>query len=48
MITPDQGLLLRAALDKPEFALACFDRWWKHVDIESTGATEYRLLPLVY
>ena len=48
MITPDQGLLLRAALGKPELALACFDRWWKHVDIESTGATEYRLLPLVY
>ena len=48
MITSDQGLLLRAALDKPERALACFDRWWKHVDIESTGATEYRLIPLVY
>jgi hypothetical protein len=47
-ITPDQHLLLRAALDKPEVALGCFVRWWKHVDIENTGATEYRLLPLVY
>ncbi|MGO9359737.1 MAG: nucleotidyltransferase family protein [Xanthobacteraceae bacterium] len=47
-ITPDQQLLLRAALDKPEHALRCFAEWWSRVDIEHTGTTEYRLLPLVY
>ena len=47
-LTPDQQLLLRAALDEPEPALRCFNEWWKHVEIEHTGTTEYRLLPLVY
>jgi Uncharacterised nucleotidyltransferase len=48
IITPDQRLLLRAALDEPDIAVGYFVRWWKHIDIETTGATEYRLLPLVY
>jgi hypothetical protein len=47
-ITPDQRLLLRAALDEPESALRCFSDWWGNVDLENTGSTEYRLLPLVY
>jgi len=47
-VTPDQQLLLRAALDEPEPALRCFNEWWKYVEIEHTGTTEYRLLPLVY
>ena len=47
-VTPDQRLLLRAALDEPELALRCFAQWWDHVDIKHTGTTEYRLLPLVY
>jgi hypothetical protein len=47
-VTPDQRLLLRAALDEPELALRCFAQWLNHVDIKHTGATEYRLLPLVY
>ena len=41
-------LLLRAALDKPDHAVRCFAEWWDHVEIEHIGATEYRLLPLVY
>jgi Uncharacterised nucleotidyltransferase len=47
-VTPDQRLLLRAALDEPGCALRCFAEWWDHVEIEHTGTTEYRLLPLVY
>jgi hypothetical protein len=47
-VTPDQRLVLRAALDEPERALCCFGEWWKRVDIKHTGTTEYRLLPLVY
>ena len=47
-VTPNQRLLLRAALDEPERALSCFTKWWNLVDIKHTGTTEYRLLPLVY
>jgi hypothetical protein len=47
-ITPDQRLLLHAALDEPDRALRCFSEWWGHVNLENTGSTEYRLLPLVY
>jgi hypothetical protein len=47
-ITPDRRLLLRAALDEPESALRCFAEWWKNVDIDDTGSTEYRLLPVVH
>jgi hypothetical protein len=47
-VTPDQQLLLRAALDEPERALRCFVEWWQHADIGHAGSTEYRLLSLVY
>ena len=47
-ITHDNKLLLSAALDLPERALANFTEWWKRVDIRHTGSTEYRLLPLVF
>jgi hypothetical protein len=47
-ITPDQRLLLHAALDEPDRALRCFSEWWGHVKLENTGSTEYRLLPLVH
>ena len=47
-ITPHQRLLLEAALDEPDRALRCFSAWWGHVELENTGSTEYRLLPLVY
>ena len=47
-ITPNQRLLLQAAVDEPDRALRSFSDWWGRVDLEGTGSTEYRLLPLVY
>lgn len=45
---PSDRLLLRAALDPPAEALACFARWRERIDLNDVAGTSFRLLPLVY
>jgi Uncharacterised nucleotidyltransferase len=44
---PDQELLLRAALDEGDEALAAFERWRSGVDFDAIDLGSMRLLPLV-
>src|SRR5437879_6165699 len=43
-----QKLILRSAFDEPDKALAHFDAWRRVMGFDRAGATEYRMLPLVY
>ncbi|KQT58460.1 hypothetical protein ASG52_21615 [Methylobacterium sp. Leaf456] len=45
---PSDRLLLRAALEPPWEALACFARWREQNDLNDVVGTAFRLLPLVY
>jgi hypothetical protein len=46
--TPEQELLLRAALLQGEAAAAAWEEWRARVDIDGVDAGSYRLLPLLY
>ena len=46
--TPEQELLLRAALLQGEAAAAAWEEWRARVDIDRVDAGSYRLLPLLY
>jgi hypothetical protein len=46
--TPEQELLLRAALLQGEAAAAAWEEWRARVDINRVDAGSYRLLPLLY
>jgi hypothetical protein len=46
--TPDQALLLRAALLQGPAAVAAWEAWIGRIDIERLDAGSHRLLPLLY
>ncbi len=46
--TPEQLLLLHAALDEPEKALPAWERWQAAVGVENADDASRRLLPLIY
>ena len=48
MITPNQLLLLRAALGSGDEALASWSAWKERVGLDRAEAASQRLLPLVY